>query len=434
MQSGFHHGYQYDLFISYSTRDVEWVQPFYDALRKDLNRWTQHDVFTFWDKEGLKPGDTWDEKLLDVSANSAVVVPILTPRFFASDYCEKELESFLGGSGISTNAAHRSRIFPVELLCPAPEGHWLRECQAKRFCGQSRTGNPIEFTPGSAEFNEALRDLAVAIAETLPHVPPRSSGRASVYLADNFLDQSRVLRKSLSHKYEVLPASPEKLMEMDAAPLRQHIQDCLARCFASVHPLDRRPAADYLVKTQLELARGGEKPRLVWSAAQSDELTELTNAGFEWFDSQAGIEERIRVLSEQPCKFRNPGKSPLIYFLCPDRANRDEAEPLLEVLQQQGVCIYPSPVSGPADEAMTRHMKALEELDGCLIYYGNADQNWFDTVFLRLRRHIRERRLRSAIYVGPPPSEFKEHDLKYLGVPLFNQPRAAAEYFAGAYA
>jgi hypothetical protein len=432
MESSFLHGYQYDLFISYSTLDVDWVQPFYDALRKDLNRFTPHNVFTFWDKEGLKPGDTWNEKLLYASANSAVLVPILTPRFFTSDYCENELESFLGGSTVSGDAAHRSRIFPVELLCPPPEGHWLAACQAKRFCGKSHTGNPIEFAPGSPEFNEALRDLTVAIAEVLPHVPAKASGRAAVYLADNFLEPSKVLRKSLNHKFDVLPAMPEKLMEMDAAELQKHIQESLALSFVSVHPLDRRPAADYLVKTQLELARASEKPRLVWTATQSDELTDLTNAGFEWFDSQAGIEERIRVLSAQPPKFKNPGSNPLIYFLCPDRANRDQAEPLLDVLRQKGVCIYPSPVSGPADEAITRHVKALEELDGCLIYYGNTEQDWFDTVFLRLRRHIQERRLHSAIYVAPPPNDFKEHDLKFLGVPLLDQPQAAAAYFAEA--
>ena len=89
-------------------------------------------------------------------------------------------------------------------------------------------------------------------------------------------------------------------------------------------------------------------------------------------------------------------------------------------------------MSGPADQAITRHVKALEELDGCLIYFGNTERDWFDTVFLRLRRHIQERHLHSAIYVGPPPDEFKEHDLKYLGVPLLNQPQAAARYFAEA--
>ncbi len=433
MQSSFSHGYQYDLFISYSNADVKWVQPFYDALKEDLNRLTEHGVFTFWDKEGLKPGDSWDDKLLHASANSAVLVPILTPRFFASDYCAKELESFLGGSGVSVDAAHRSRIFPVEVLCTAAEGHLLRSCQARRFFRENRIGTPLEFAPGDKEFNEPLRDLTFAIAAALQNIPQKSSGRAAVYLADNFLDQSKVLRNSLSHKYDVLPGLPAQLMEMDADQLQKHIQESLARCFVSIHPLDRRPGADYLVKTQLELARAAEKPRLIWTTAQSNELTELANAGFEWFESQTDIEERIRVLNAQPYKFenQNAGSNPTIYFLCQDRANRDEAEPLLDVLQQKGVCVYPSPVEGSADNAMTRHVKMLEELDGCLIYYGNTERDWFDTVFLRLRRHIQERRLRSAIYVGPPPDDYKMRDLKRLPVPLLDKPQAAAAYFAG---
>jgi len=435
MQSSFPHGYEYDLFISYSSADVKWVLPFYDALKEDLKRVSGKDVTTFFDKEGLRSGDTWDEKLQHASANSATLVPILTTSFFASEWCEKELETFLGGSGVSGDAAHRSGIFPVELLCPAPEGHRLRACQAKRFCGKMPSGNPIEFAPGSREFNEALRDLSFAIAAVLQDPRPRTSGRAAVYLADNFLEPSKVLRKSLNHKYDVLPAEPEKLMVMDATELQQHIQESLARCFVSVHLLDRKPGtgADHLVKTQLDLARAIEKPHLVWTTTQSDELTDLTNAGFESFDSQAGIEERIRVLNAQPPKFKNPnpGSHPTIYFLCQDRANRNEAAPLLKALQQQGINASISPLDGPADGAMTKQVKMLEELDGCLIYYGNTERDWFDTVFLRLRRHIQERSLRSAIYVGPPPDDFKEHDLEYLGVQLLKQPQDAASYFAG---
>jgi hypothetical protein len=435
MQSSFPHGYEYDLFISYSSADVKWVLPFYDALKEDLHKVSGKEVTTFFDKEGLRSGDTWDEKLQHASANSATLVPILTPSFFASEWCEKELETFLGGSGISGDAAHRSGIFPVELLCPAPEGHRLRACQAKRFCGKTPIGNPIEFAPGSADFTGALRDLTFAIAAVLQNPRPRTSGRDAVYLADNFLEQSKVLRKSLNHKYDVLPAEPEKLMDMEEAELQQHIQESMSKCFVSVHLLDRKPQRDYLVKTQLDLARAIEKPHLVWTTTQSDELTELTNAGFESFDSQAGIEERIRILNivnARPPEFKNqnPESHPTIYFLCQDRANRDEAEPLLEALMKQGVNLSISPLEGSADGAMTKQVRALENLDGCLIYYGHTERDWFDTVFLRLRRHIQERGLRSAIYIGPPPDDFKEHDLKYLGVQLLKQPQAAAKFFA----
>ncbi len=441
MQSSFPHGYQYDLFISYSSDDVEWVRPFYEALNKDVTRIIGREIVTFWDKDGLKTGDTWSEKLRHASANSATLVAILTPTFFESKYCSMELDSFLHGFSITGDAVHRSRIFPVELLCPAPKEHPLSACQATRFWGKNRNGNPIEFDHSSAEFKDAIRDLSVAIKAVLPNITPKndlapkSSGRAAVYLADNFLDQSRVLRNSLSHKYDVLPAAPAQLMKMDAAEFEKHVQESLAQCFVSIHPLDRKPAADYLVKAQLDLARKSGKSRLVLTTAQSDELTELTNAGFEWFDSQQDIEERIRVLNAQPPppppRSEETGSKRMIYFLCQDAANRSEAEPLLDILQQEGVDIWTSPLSGSADEALTKHVKALESLDGCLIYYGNTERDWFDTVFLRLRRHIQERRLRSAIYVGPPPDDFKEHGLKWVGVPLLNKPHAAASYFAG---
>jgi len=173
--SSFLHGYQYDLFISSTTRDVGWVQPFSDALSNDLKRITGHRVDIFSDREGLRTGDSWDDKLLHAVANSATLVPILTPAFFASDYCQEQLKRFLGGSGVSGDAAHRSRIFPVELLCPAPEGHWLARYMAKRFCGKTPSGSPIEFAPGSEKFIEALRDLAFAIAAVLPQVPPKAS-------------------------------------------------------------------------------------------------------------------------------------------------------------------------------------------------------------------------------------------------------------------
>jgi hypothetical protein len=432
MPSSFPHGYEYDLFISYCSADLKWVRPFYDALKEDLRIVSGSEVATFFDKEGLQSGDTWNEKLEHASANSATLVPILSPSFFNSKYCEKELETFLGGSGVSGDAAHRSRIFPVELLCSAPEGHRLRACQAKRFFGKTAIGNPIEFPPGSADFTGALRDLTFAIAAVLQNPRPRTTGRAAVYLADNFLDQSKVLRKSLNHNYDVLPADPDKLMDMDPAELEKHVQECLSKCFVSVHLLDRKPQRDYLVRTQLDLARAIKKPHLVWTTTQSDELTELNNAGFESFASMNEIEDRIRVLNAQPPIFKNPhpGPHPTIYFLCQDRANRNDAAPLLKVLQQRGINASISPLDGPADGAMTKQVQMLENLDGCLIYFGNTERDWFDTVFLRLRRHIQERGLRSAIYVGPPPDDFKEHDLEYLGVQLLKQPQDAASFFA----
>src|SRR5215471_9221591 len=99
MQSSYPHGYSYDLFVSYSTRDLEWVRVFHDDLVADVNRFADLDIQPFFDKARLQPGYVWDEHLLSAASDSAVLVPVLSPRFFQSDYCQKELNAFLKASG-----------------------------------------------------------------------------------------------------------------------------------------------------------------------------------------------------------------------------------------------------------------------------------------------------------------------------------------------
>ena len=81
---------------------------------------------------------------------------------------------------------------------------------------------------------------------------------------------------------------------------------------------------------------------------------------------------------------------------------------------------------------MQTHIKALDELDGCLIYYGEVDRDWFDATFLRVQKTIRKRHLPSAIYPAAPATPHKQQDLRNLGVPLLDYPseQEAAQAFA----
>jgi hypothetical protein len=76
-------------------------------------------------------------------------------------------------------------------------------------------------------------------------------------------------------------------------------------------------------------------------------------------------------------------------------------------------------------------VRALDELDGCLIYYGNIERDWFDAVFLRVQKKIRQRQLLSAIFLAPPPTDHKTNDLRYLGVPVVEGAEAAVKIFLG---
>ena len=57
MPSQYPHGHAYDLFVSYSTTNLEWVRAFHDDLIKDVNQLADFDVYPFLDiiRTGFSP-------------------------------------------------------------------------------------------------------------------------------------------------------------------------------------------------------------------------------------------------------------------------------------------------------------------------------------------------------------------------------------------
>ena len=68
---------------------------FHDDLVADINRFADSDVFPFLDKARLERGYIWNQQLIAAASDSAIFVPVLSRRFFQSDYCQKELRAFI---------------------------------------------------------------------------------------------------------------------------------------------------------------------------------------------------------------------------------------------------------------------------------------------------------------------------------------------------
>jgi hypothetical protein len=79
------------LFVSYSHQDRVWMerlQPLLDGMRYDDRQETivELDRVSCWHDNLLEAGDRWDKEIRDALNSMSIFVPLITHRFFASEY------------------------------------------------------------------------------------------------------------------------------------------------------------------------------------------------------------------------------------------------------------------------------------------------------------------------------------------------------------
>lgn len=77
---------QYDVYISYSHRDQEWVK------QELIPHLENTGLSTFVDLRDINAGDFWEEKLRKGLETSHTMIAVFSPAYFASEYAGKELE------------------------------------------------------------------------------------------------------------------------------------------------------------------------------------------------------------------------------------------------------------------------------------------------------------------------------------------------------
>jgi hypothetical protein len=79
---------KYKVFISYSRKDTDWaIQYIYEPLVKSLG-----EEAIFFDKASLKGGQAWVSELSNAIDQCELFIPIYSPNFFDSDFCQWELQ------------------------------------------------------------------------------------------------------------------------------------------------------------------------------------------------------------------------------------------------------------------------------------------------------------------------------------------------------
>lgn len=117
------------------------------------------------------------------------------------------------------------------------------------------------------------------------------------------------------------PRNSQLLLTMSEPELESALAHDFDRCFASVNTFSDALLAKPIIEAQVLAARKNAKPRMI--LAQVSPPTSLLNEGFEWLTSASEVEDHLRRLIEKPPEQKTDGKQPLIYFLCPDRRNKE---------------------------------------------------------------------------------------------------------------
>ena len=92
-------GRKYGAFWSYTRVDDKtddgWLTALREALISEVQVLFGKQVEIFQDLDGIAWGERWKQKLVSSADDAVFLIPIVTPSYFASEGCRKELEQFV---------------------------------------------------------------------------------------------------------------------------------------------------------------------------------------------------------------------------------------------------------------------------------------------------------------------------------------------------
>jgi hypothetical protein len=461
--------YEHDFLISYAHIDDQslvdgekgWVSTLHRLLEIRVGQ-LRGQVPKIWRDPKLQGNDYFADTILERLPRTAALVPVLTPRYVQSEWCNRELKEFWRAAEQSggVRVADKVRVFKV-VKTPVERERLPQEVQPmlgyEFFTYDPQTGRPRELAAASdAAANRAfltkLDDLAYDIAQLLELLERNGGGAAapaaprkgSVFLAETTFElreeREAIKRDLIRNGYEVLPDCPlpHVASELDAICNEQ-----LQRCKLSVHLVGRNygvipeGALQSLPERQQALAsaRGaaGGMSSIIWIAPEIEVDDERQRNFIRHLQTDPSVHATAELL-EIPIEdvkaliYRKltPPPPPAriktahgniridlkrIYLLC-DQSDVDSTAPLADHLFEQGYEVV-LPVFDE-DEAQMRieHEETLKSCDGVLLYYGSGSDLW-------LRRKLREMQksaglgrerpwLARAIYVAAPLTPQKE--------------------------
>ena len=398
-------GLEHDLFLSYSSRDSLWVDPFRAALQLALGEKLGWEVSVWQDKNELRVGENWTDEIEAAIGHAAAFLAVLSPSYKNSLWCTRErkffLDALMARVGSSPEAGDGiSRLLKI-IKTPWPDrAHedFLAEYQQLAFFEAGLAARPErEFVPGTKEFQERIDELAHALTSLL-----RAMRRtlepvfvASPPATENIFDDYEALRGELrKQRYDVRPdglldaSYSDKLVvkEMESAKL-------------SVHLIGSQ--FDPFTEHQIRLASELERPLVIWikpgaeqsaDARQKQFIEDVRNARnlpdrftlLEKMNVRAMIREVLELLRPRPERQSATTNGSSLYLLYDRTSPNDSkfAESLGDKIRQEEKLNVLVPFNSDGASGPEVHERLLGSCDGVLLYGEEAPKPWFNSFLM----------------------------------------------------
>src|ERR1022692_4284690 len=166
-------GFSNDVFLSYAHGDdPAWLQAFEQALTRAVRGRLGQDIRVWQDIKRLRVGNDWQSGIAEAVSSTAAFVALLTPSYQTSEWCSRELTTFLGPDG-SLDTVKVSDIYRFLKVVKIPwedndqESFFPRLQHVQFFRKIEGPQEYVEFPVASDPFMSGVQELAAAITALL---------------------------------------------------------------------------------------------------------------------------------------------------------------------------------------------------------------------------------------------------------------------------
>lgn len=461
-----------DVFISYAHADDEplfgaeagWVTTFVDELKKLLRRMLGGNGASVWMDHQLAANEQVTGTLIDSVGRSRTLVIFMSPGYFQSAWCQKELGNFLDRN---ISVKNKESVFIVELDLTERET-WhprLQELTPIRFWREGRDHVPQLLGVPAPKLDQDdpywlnLNKLAHFIAEYLKthsepvkpeekdtininsdtqpggtlSVQPSTGSKKIVWIAeptDDLIDQWEALAEAIRQAgadlrplgYDTYPLSTEAefLASLNADLHSAHLFVQLLGQSKGRHPKDSSASFTALQSSAAsDFSRQQECSFLQWRNRDinldqvADEghrrlLTGAIACGFEEFRQRvlAAVQSLNQSSSVKPTSSNED--EPLAICISAHKADYDLGLQIRNILVELGADALNTQTEPAPNQSPTEFNTQLDEVisnsEGMIIVYGQTPPMWVQAQYMRARKALAQKHkaLWSALLNGPP--------------------------------